>query len=607
MYNRYISPTEKRTTRVVSFISGVLFWIFCFAYLGISYRYLLSTTEDLSLFVYNVPFFLTKASQPGGILLYLASFFTQFLYHPWIGALVITLLLQGIQWLTYKAFSLNKKYMIISYIPSFLLLIIITNTGRSLYLMSHVEYMFTYILGTLILLFGYYLFQGIKTTQSRFIALCFILPILFFGMSGSIAIYFFLLVLLKTTFAINYKSKVRTCVLTLVLYLVSFFIAAYLIYPHSDYHQVLFGVHPAIPTEQRWISLIPHILLLLFFLLIAIEQRFFPIRNQINSYTRWTYTNLIGLTVFCALTASLANGYDDFRYEMVIDHSIQVRDFDHAFRAGKASHHPTREMTVLRNFALILSGKSGDKMFEYVQDWGTDGLFFDYKKGEPGHPQGSYIYCYLGANNLAREWVDNNFQEKEYSFRMLNNFVLMAAVNSHWNIAERVSEALYETLYHKDIAEKYHNLYKDTTLVSKDSILMDIRSRLSRKHYEFPLEGKHTAFIDRFYKENPTNRVAYDYYMASALLEKRLHKFVLGLNQYNNFYKGIPLPKHYAEALALYKYIHKRPLIVVDKQTQQVLDGYLKLKTEQKNPAAEANIMRRSYGETYYWYYMYKR
>lgn len=223
MYNNYISPTEKRTTRTVSLVSGVLFWIFCFSYLAISYRYLLSTTEDLSLFVFDTPFFETKIGQPGGMLLYLSSFFTQFLYHPWLGALVITAFLQAIQWITYKSFSLNKKYMILSYIPSFLLLVIITNTGRSLYLMTHVEYMFTYILGTFILLLAYYIFQCISSTRNRLITLSLLLPTLFFGMSGSIAIYFFILILLRISLTIHYKSKLGTCALALLLYLASFF------------------------------------------------------------------------------------------------------------------------------------------------------------------------------------------------------------------------------------------------------------------------------------------------------------------------------------------------------------------------------------------------
>lgn len=605
MYNRTISPSEKRTTRIVSFTSLILFGIFCFSYLAVSYRYLLSTTEDLSLFVFNLDFFLIKAYQPGGILLYISSFFTQFLYYPWLGALIITLFLQLIQQLTYKAFEFNHKYMILSYIPSFLLLAVITNTGRSLYLMTHVEYMFTYILGTLILLSAYTIFTRIKAVKNRLITICFLLPILFFGMSGSIAIYFSLLILLKTTSTANNKGNFKTLLLAFTLYLASFFLAAYLIFPHADYHQVLFGVKPAIPVDQQWASILPHILLAFFFLIIAIKQRISLFQNRINSYSRWTYTNLIVLSIFCAITASLANSYDDFRYEMAIDNSIQNKDFDRALRVGKGSIHPTREMSVLRNFALVLAGKSGEKMFEYTQDWGTDGLFFDYNKGEAGHPDGAYIYSYLGANNMAKEWVDNNHNNKEYSFRMLNNFVLVAAVNGNWQVANKVSSALHQTLFHDDLANKYDALAQDTSLVNQDPILSDIRKRVSSKKYEIPNKGTYTAFIDLFYAENPDNRVAFDYYMMSALLEKRIHKFVLGLNQYHHFYKDAPLPKHYAEALALYKYIHKKNQIVVDQKTQKVFDEYLKLKADQKDPLTEKNLMRRSYGETYWWYYWY--
>lgn len=606
MYTKYISQTEKKNVRIVSLVSAAFFWVFCLSYLAVSYKYLLSTAEDLSLFIFNVQFFLHKINQPGGVLLYIGSFFTQFLYYPLLGATIITALLQCVQWVTYKAFNFNKKYMILSYIPSYLLLIILTNAGRSLYLMTHVEYMFTYILGTLGFLLAYYLYISIETMRNRLIALLFLFPILFFGMSGSIAIFFLVLVLFNTGFAIHYRNKLGTCLIALFLYLSSFIVAVYLIYPHSEFKQVFLGVRPAILLEAKWISYLPHIFTLFFFLFIGIKQRFSPLQNHIKSYTKWTYTNLIVLTIFCASTASLAYGYADYRYEMILDQSIIKRDFERAYRVGKGTIHPTREMTVMRNFALILSGKSGEKMFEYTQNWGTDGLFFDYLDEKPAHPAGAYIFSYLGATNLASKLVNNNFMYKEYSFRMLNNFVLMAAVNGNWLIAEKVSKALTQTLYHKDIAIQYHNLYKDTTLVSKDTLLLDMRNRKSKHYYQFPQKGQYTAFIDKFYKENPSNRVAFDYYMMSALLEKRIYKFVLGLKDYDKFYKGIPLPKHYAEAVALYKYIHNKHSVKVVPQTQELFDGFIKLKAEQKNPVSEKNIMRRSYGETYWWYYMYK-
>lgn len=566
---------------------------------------MLNMAEDLSLFVYNYSFFLDKASQPGGIMLYIACFFTQFLYYPWLGALIITILLQSIQWLTHKSFDFNKKYLIFSYIPSFLLLIIATNVGRSFYLMNYVEYIFTSILGMLFILLSYYFFRKIENPSKRFITLCWLFPLLFYGISGSIAIYFFVLILISSTCSIHYRKRTFTYLLCLVLYSLFFFVSVHFIYPHSSYEQVLFGIHPVIPFWQSWMNLLPHLFLLFFFLFFVIKQRLFPFENRIKSYTKWTYTNLIGLLLLCMITASLSNSSIDFRYEMIIDRSIQEGNFDRALRVGKRAPYPTREMTVLRNFALVLSGKSGEQMFEYAQNFGTDGLFLDYIEGKPAHPEGAIIYFYLGAKHLAVNWADNEYFQNRSSFRIQRNFVLMAITNGHWDVAKKISSDLKNTWFHHDFAEKLYKLSLDTTLLSNDTLLANIKKRLSNNYYPMPSKGKYTEFLNHFYHDNLSNKVAYDYYMMATLLNKNPSRFVVGAKRYSTFYKG-PLPKHYAEAMVLYNSLYKETLLSVSPDIKKKFNQFLKLKAEQNNSASAKNIMRRSYGNTYWWYYMYK-
>ena len=369
--------------------------------------------------------------------------------------------------------------------------------------------------------------------------------------------------------------------------------------------QILFGIHPAIPNGQSGENQLPHLLLLFFFIFAAIKQRFFPSGNRIKSYARWTYTNLICLLVICSVTVAMANTNDNFRYEMAIDCYIQKRDFKHALKVGKNASHPTREMTVLHNFALELSGKSGEEMFEYAQDYKTDGLFFDYCKDTLSYPEGAMIYSYLGAKHIATEWADNSYLQKKDCYRLLKNYALIATINGHLNVTKNVAGILENTLYHRDLAQKFHEYSSDNTLINKDSVLGDIKKRLSDKYYEFPTKGKYAEFICDFYRRNIDNRVAYDYYMMSALLNKKLDKFAWGVKLYRLFYKN-PLPKHYAEAAALCNYQHVGPALYVNAATKKTFDEFLKLKKEQKNPVTEKNIMRRNYGQTFWWYYMYK-
>ncbi|BEG98521.1 hypothetical protein BSYN_07860 [Bacteroides sedimenti] len=301
----------------------------------------------------------------------------------------------------------------------------------------------------------------------------------------------------------------------------------------------------------------------------------------------------------------MANGNDDFMDEMAIDHFIQKRDFTKALQIGKDAQHPTREMTVLRNFALELSGRAGDEMFEYVQDYKTDGLFFDYNKDGGVYPTGPVIYFNLGARHLATQWANNDYLKRPDSYRVLKNYVLIATVNEHWNVTQQTAGILENTWFHNDLASKLNKFSLDNSLVNKDPILGNIKKRLSNKYYPFPTKGNYTDFVCKFYRENPENRVAYDYYLLSALLNKKLDKFAWGVKLYNNYYKNL-LPKHYAEAVSLCKYLTHDSLLVVNPATQQKFEAFLMLKKEQKDPTTEKNIMRKSYGDTYWWYYMYK-
>jgi hypothetical protein len=605
MYS-YNSHLEKKTTRTISCVSGFLFILFSFVYLAVCFRYLLYITEDLSLFTYDTPFFLEKISKPGGILLYVASFFTQFLCYPWIGALIIIAFLQLIQWLIHRSFEFNRKYFIISYIPSFLLLVIITDAERSLYLMTHLESIFTDVLGISFLLLSYYSFIKIQDSRKSLITLCWLIPLLFFGLSGSAAIFFFGLILLCGTLSKRNSNVFSICLLSLGLIVLSFLLAKYLLYPHFTINQVLFGIHPITPLDNKTEQLLPHLLLLLFFVLIAIRQMFPPMGNRITSYARWIYTNIIGFLILSVFTAMLANCNDDFRYEMVIDRSIQNRNYNKALRVGKDAPHPTREMTVLRNTALVLSGHAGDKMFEYTQNYKSDGLFFDYNKDKPSYPGGAMIYFYLGAKHLATEWANNDYLKNRNSFRMLKDYVLIATANGHLNATKQTAQILDKTLFHRDFAKELYEIIADTTiLMNKDQVFGGIKQRLSDNYYPFPTKGNYDKFICKFYRDNQDNKVAYEYYLMSALLDKNVEKINWGLERYWNYYKK-PMSKHYAEAAALCNYLNKAPVMYVNKITLEKFKEFLKLKKVQYNPATKANVMRRKFGDTYWWYYFYK-
>lgn len=113
-------------------------------------------------------------------------------------------------------------------------------------------------------------------------------------------------------------------------------------------------------------------------------------------------------------------------------------------------------------------------------------------------------------------------------------------------------------------------------------------------------------FFERFYREQPDNPVAFDYYMASLLLSKDLKTFQAELSNRDSLFRE-SLPRHYAEAVILYKHLHPELSFSTDnEELNQRFAAFLQLRDEHKTPVTKENYTRRQYGNTYWWYYLYK-
>ena len=103
-----------------------------------------------------------------------------------------------------------------------------------------------------------------------------------------------------------------------------------------------------------------------------------------------------------------------------------------------------------------------------------------------------------------------------------------------------------------------------------------------------------------------SSRVARDYYLCALLLNRDLETFV---SECPRFY-CIPdsLPRHYAEALILYDRFH--PEYELKGLDSHIVANYWDFKEKEKSissPVARRNLLRREFGNTYWWYYFYNK
>lgn len=111
--------------------------------------------------------------------------------------------------------------------------------------------------------------------------------------------------------------------------------------------------------------------------------------------------------------------------------------------------------------------------------------------------------------------------------------------------------------------------------------------------------------------ENPANRMAYEYGMASLLLSKNLDDFVKIFNAYHQR-NATRIPKHYTEALLLSRVLKKQPLNVpgqtFTKEVKLQLHEFLQaLKQSGKDKSLTKEklkvTLKDEYGSTYFYYF----
>ena len=108
--------------------------------------------------------------------------------------------------------------------------------------------------------------------------------------------------------------------------------------------------------------------------------------------------------------------------------------------------------------------------------------------------------------------------------------------------------------------------------------------------------------LDRSAADSLQNPVAADYYLCSLLLDRKLDQFAAVIDTY--YPLNDSLPKHYREALVLYKRLRTNPVCIYeDESLEEDYSDFLSISREKALPEVRKNRLRKAYGKTYWYYY----
>ena len=96
----------------------------------------------------------------------------------------------------------------------------------------------------------------------------------------------------------------------------------------------------------------------------------------------------------------------------------------------------------------------------------------------------------------------------------------------------------------------------------------------------------------------------HDYYLVGLLMDKKLDKFVAEIGKY--YPLDSSLPKHYREALILYKHHRVNPKVLYHSSVMDAdFADYQTLERKYKNTIERKNAIRETFGTTYWYYWQY--
>ena len=110
----------KKYLSIASWLAGPLVLVIALIWFESD---LLWKIQQFNLFLSTPLFFKQMMVTSGGFLTYVASYFTQYFYYPWLGALIYGLWVTLLMWLTKRTFRIQDKYNALMFIPAVLVVV----------------------------------------------------------------------------------------------------------------------------------------------------------------------------------------------------------------------------------------------------------------------------------------------------------------------------------------------------------------------------------------------------------------------------------------------------------------------------------------------------
>ncbi len=569
--------------------------------------------QELDLFLYTPLFFQQKMVVAGGCLSWLATYFTQFMYHPWIGVLMLAAWWVLLVFISAKTFRVSAKWLTILLIPVALLLVIDVSLDYWMYYMKLRGYLFMPTIGVTAAVALVWLFRVI--TAKYFIRTVF-LAIVTFVAYPLLGFYGLLAIALMALLAFRLDDMTKTAkVVNFVVAVILIFAVPLLFYRYVYYQTNLLNIYwTALPIfclqEEFKQYYIPYYLLVAFYVILALAG---GVRRKAKPAKTWLWA----VAQVC-LIAAIAYGVwaawykdDNFHKELAMERCLEDADWQGIIDVAKeVREEPTRAMLMMKNLALFREGRIGDEMYHYCNGSNKCNTPLTVRMMQV---VGKPLYFNYGLLNFCYRWCTEDGVEHGWRIEYLKYMAKCSLLNEEWQLAEKYINLLKKTKYYKKWA-----IEQEKFLRNKKALLAD-REYGAVAHlmgYESTLNSDNTIVeqfvMNHFANHDSDDPLMQELTLVGALWKKDIQTFWPHFFHYAELHKGQHIPIHYQEAAYLYGHLENQVDISrmpFDPVVRTTYDNFMQKAQQYAGMSEETlrDLFKSEFGHTFYYDYFLNR
>ncbi len=617
------NPLENNWQTFLPYLLFLCFAVFAFWLLACKNADYLYAVQERSLFIHDESFFHHRMMFIGGFAQWIGCYLTQFFYYPWLGALMLIVILGLIYALTLATYRNTPFIAIAALIPLFALLTSEVCIGYWLYYVKLEGYWFTLPICYLVMSIALFLYRLLKgKMQLAWIAVSGILLYPFIGAWALIGTAWMAIdhcVLHRT--AAGKRSFVSIIVGTLTIIIVP--VVCYQFYDRNMIETAWVVDFPIFQSDKVTSPLlsVPFIIAALAPALYVVLTGRQPQADRQQRSIRKQRNIILTIAVACFVIGCVITyhaNFDNYNYhaEFRIYRAIDESDFDKALEELRKAPGPnTRQMVVSKNIALMHKGTIGNEMFKYDNS-GEPPYVFDSLKVHMVQTAGTQIYYNYGKANFACRWAIENGVEYGFDVDEIKMLVRTSMMSGEYKAAQKYIDILLNTTFHKDWARQWLAMLHDNKRYRQSA---EYRNIAPLRVFDNTLDGDDGLcemyiinYFSHMHREQPKFQ---EETLIYALVQKDIQLFWPRFFHYATLHEQEQMPIHYQEAALLYGNLeHEVDISKMPFDQQRVLQRYnsfqqLTQSMLQSGMTAEqvGEATKSTFGDTFWWFYFFCR